>query len=888
MPDSATPQPDPAPDAIGALDAPVPEPVQPEPVDQAGPGPDAGRSRKGLWAGLAALCFVLGTLASLLAAHSVAHNDGAKTRATVQQSSRAIASTLKLAIQRQEELTVAATTFFAANPHATPAEFATWVKWARTQRRYPELDAIGLLPAPAPVPVVPAPTSTSSAPLPTSTSALGGSPTPTSSPSTSASTSSSATTVRSAPVQSAPAPVQVSPTLLRSRYTGLSAYTPISAKNRSALAVDTPVYRGNLTPHSVLGRRAASVGWLREVLVPETLLRQVLVGHPGYALSLQYRGASSNAVASSRLVFTSGSPASGAQSTAIDLHDGWTATSFAAATVPSVFSDEDALALLVAGTILSALLGLLVFSLGTHRPAEGASVQATPPAETEGGTPEELPGQHLYETLTGLPNRALTLDRAERMVARTGRDSGMLSGALFVDIDQLHEVNDKLGPAAGDQLLKIVGERLLDVVRAGDTVGRLDGDEFVVLVESAARGVRLDSLAQRMIEALHKPIELDNFGPSFVLTASIGVAFGRYATPDDLLRDAQLALVSAKAAGKDRYTLFNANMRTIIEGRAVLEAELNTALAEQQFFLLYQPIYDLHSRRVVSLEALIRWRHPEQGILLPADFIPLAEETGLIVPIGRFALEEACGRAAAWDVAGDRVGVSVKVSPQQLNRDGFLTDVRRALQQSGIEPSLLTLAIPETFVMRDIPAATTRLQELKQLGVSIAIDDFGGSGYAHQANLQQMPLDSLRVDRSSLAATEDESYRNWLLEAILVVGRDLSLTVVATGIETAEQMAALQAIGCTMAQGGLLGEAVSVEAVSSLFGVGLAAVEAGVGMDAGAGAGADVDAAQPGTPAETGAGASPDTAVDVGPGANASAEANTASIADVGSPSLSS
>ncbi len=169
----------------------------------------------------------------------------------------------------------------------------------------------------------------------------------------------------------------------------------------------------------------------------------------------------------------------------------------------------------------------------------------------------------------------------------------MLAGALFVDIDRLKDVNEKLGQAAGDQLLRIVGERLQDVVRTGDTVGRLEGDEFVVLVESAARGVRLDSLAQRMIEALHKPVELDDFGPSFVLTASIGVAFGRYATPEDLLRDAHLALASAKAAGKDRYTLFNANMRSVIEGRAVLEAELNTALQEQQFFMLYQPIYDL-------------------------------------------------------------------------------------------------------------------------------------------------------------------------------------------------------------------------------------------------------------------------------------------------------
>ena len=580
------------------------------------------------------------------------------------------------------------------------------------------------------------------------------------------------------------------------------------------------MYRGNVTPHTVFGRTAASVGWLRTVLVPGAMLRQVLSGHPGYALTVSYRNGTSN------LVYSSGAPVAGAQSASSDLHDGWTVTSFGPVADTSVFDNANALAVLIGGILLSVLLGLVVDVLGAARmqaptPAEtsvaaAAETEADPPAG--GGIPHD---KYLYEPVTGLPNRELTLDRAERMVARAGRDSGMLAGALFVDIDQLREVNEKLGQDAGNQLLKIVGERLEDVVRTGDTVGRLDGDEFVVLVESAARGVRLDSLAQRMIEALHKPIELDNFGPSFVLTASIGVAFGRYATPEDLLRDAHVALASAKAAGKDRYTLFNANMRTVIEGRAVLEAELNTALSERQFFLLYQPIYDLRTRRVAGLEAQIRWQHPTQGVLAPDTFIPLAEETGLIVPVGRFMLESACTRAAAWDVAGHRVGISVKVSAHQLNRDGFATDVQRALQQSGIEPSLLTLEIPETAVMRDLAAAAERLRELKALGVSVAIDDFGGSGYAHQADLRQLGLDSLRVDRSSLAASEDESYRTWLLEAIMLVGRDLELTVVATGIETHEQMATLQSIGCTMAQGALLGKAVPVDGVGPLLDVGL-------------------------------------------------------------------
>lgn len=784
----------------------------------AGPA-DRGRGGRGAWAIVAALCVLLGAVASVLGARAVASNDKGETRTTFQQSSKAIATTVKLTIQRQEELTVAAATYFAANPKATPAEFAAWVRWARTRRRYPELDALGLLAAPSvsPAPAKASPTSLGTAPT-------GSSASPASAKDTPASVDASPTSGKSPPVQAARATVRPSPAQLLSRDTGLSIYTRFSADGRQLLAVETPVYRGNVTPHSVFGRRAASVGWLREVLVPGAMLAQVRAGHPGYALGLAYRNGTAN------LVFSSGTPVAGAQSATSSLHDGWTVTSFGPAVSADVFADGDALAVLIGGILLSVVLGLLVDVIGAARTMAPAPAAMPTDAEAQAQA-DELPDKYLYEPVTGLPNRELTLDRAERMVARAGRDSGMLAGALFVDIDQLREVNEKLGLTAGNQLLKIVGERLLDVVRAGDTVGRLDGDEFVVLVESAARGVRLDSLAQRMIAALHKPIELDDFGPSFVLTASIGVAFGRYATPEDLLRDAHVALASAKAAGKDRYTLFNANMRTVIEGRAVLEAELNTALAENQFFLLYEPIYDLRTRRVVGLEALIRWRHPEQGILLPTDFIPLAEETGLIVPIGRWALEEACGQAAAWDVlaggaaagGNGRVGVSVKASAQQLNRDGFATDVRRALQQSGIDPSLLTLEIAETTVMSDIPAATKRLMEIKQLGVRIAIDDFGGSGYAHQADLRQMPLDTLRVDRTSLAASEDEDYRKWLLEAILLVGRDLSLEVVATGIETHEQLAVLQTVGCTMAQGALMGKPSPVEAVAGLFGASLPA-----------------------------------------------------------------
>ena len=440
--------------------------------------------------------------------------------------------------------------------------------------------------------------------------------------------------------------------------------------------------------------------------------------------------------------------------------------------------------------------------------------------------------EDLYDALTGLPNRALTLDRARRSVARASRQPGMLAGALLIDIDWFKDVNDKLGRGAGDELLRTVSERLQSVVRAEDTVGRVGDDEFAVLVETAARGARMEGLARRAIEALHKPVDLEGFGPSFFLTASIGVASGRYADAADLLRDAKLALVAAKAAGKDRYTLFNANMRSVVEDRSVLEAELNSALQERQFELLYQPIYDLRTNAPVMLEALLRWRHPRRGLLGPPDFLSVAQETGLIVPIGRWALEQACIRAAAWEVAGHRVGIAVKVSPRQLHRDGFATDVRRALQQSGLDPGLLTLEISETTVMGDIDAAEARIGEVKALGARVAVDDFG-SGYAYRSDLQRLPLDFLKVDRSSLATADDDEYRSWLLEAILLFGRDLSLTVIAKGVETEAQAAVLRDMGCTLAQGFFMGEPAAAVGVPALL-AGPAAPPAGPMPGAGA------------------------------------------------------
>lgn len=766
--------------------------------------------RSGIRGAVALTVLIVGVVGSILGARAIANSDAASSRATFTQASANAAAAARLAISHQEDLRTAATTYLAANPDSSAAEFRNWAHWARALRDYPGVESLGV------VALVRAPELSAfydrlagRAPATTAAATTTTGASTTSASSKTAASGPSYQCLSAGSVSRGPAVAQPSgvdycmrdAALLGTRDTAQTLYRGISLPGGAGLEALTPVYRGSSTPITMAGRRAAFAGWLRETVSPRALLEQARQGTLLQALQLSHAGVGTTAAVT---VGTAGSEAQGASAS---LPGGWTLRSYGPPVSTNILHDGDALALLALGLLASLEAVALVLSLG-HGPSRPrqAPQQAAPPLRED-----------LYDPLTELPNRGLTLDRAERMLARAGRNTGIMIGALFIDLDWFKDVNDKLGSEVGDQLLKTVAQRLEGVVRTHDTVGRYGGDEFVVLVESAVRGMRLDALAGRIIEALHKPVELEGFGPSFCLTASIGVAYGRYATSEDLLRDAHMALFAAKAAGKDRYTLFNANMRSIIEGRGVLEVDLNSALQDEQFSLLYQPVYELATQRVVGLEALLRWQHPTRGEVPPGEFIPLAEESGLIVPIGRWVLQEACARAAAWNVAGHRVGVAVKVAAIQFNRDGFATDVQRALQQSGLEPSMLALEIAETTVMEDREGTAGRLQTLKQLGVKIAIDDFG-SGYAYRSDLQRMPIDFLKVDRSSLAASEDEDYRSWLLEAILVFGRDLSLTVIAKGVEDQEQAAALQAMGCSLAQGFHLGAPVPPESVPRLFG----------------------------------------------------------------------
>ena len=752
-------------------------------------GTQVGRS---VWVVVTILLVLGGTIASVLGARAVARSDADKSRLAFHLTSAEIASTLKLAIQHEEDLVVSTSAYVTRNPNVSAADFDRWAESARAMQRYPELLNIGLValvPAShlkafqahlAADPVRPLGPGTVGPPGPLQILPPGNRP---------YYCFAVAGLARSAATY-IPAGLDycaLAPALVTGRDSGLASYAPF-VNGTTTLGVSTPVYRGGVVPPTVPARRHAFMGWLGELLVPNVVLERALEGHPNLAVTFRYTAPYSH------VAFTSGKAPSHPQTTMIDLHNGWTVQTFGAPVATGVFHNGHALTLLIGGTMLSLLLGLLVLVLGSSRRRALSLVHEKT---------RELSHQALHDMLTGLPNRALVLDRAEQLLARTARQPDRVAGALFIDIDGFKHVNDNLGHAAGDQLLRTVGQRLQGAVRGQDTVGRLGGDEFVVLVESTADEATLDILADRLTEVLREPVELDDGRKIFSVTASIGVAVGQHVSPDALLRDADLALYAAKAAGKDRYALFEASMYAGVEGRRELEADLSTALQEDQFFLLYQPIFDMPSREAVGVEALIRWRHPTRGIVHPDSFIPLAEESGLIVPIGRWVLDEACRQAAQWAAAGLEIGMSVNVSAQQLGRKGFDEDVRRALAQSGIAASSLTLEITESTLMSNVPAACEHLETIKALGVRLAIDDFG-TGYASLSNLQRVPVDVLKIDMSFVAALNDGGQSRELLQAILGVAQALSLTVVAEGVENDGQLTALEEMGCQMAQGFLL------------------------------------------------------------------------------------
>jgi diguanylate cyclase (GGDEF)-like protein len=428
-------------------------------------------------------------------------------------------------------------------------------------------------------------------------------------------------------------------------------------------------------------------------------------------------------------------------------------------------------------------------------------------------TERKLSHQALHDPLTGLPNRTFFLERLELALERHGEDN---TAVLFVDLDGFKLINDSLGHGTGDALLAQAAERIKESLRAEDLAARLGGDEFAIICTASSPARAAERVAERLIAALAAPFWIA--GRDVFITASIGIA-GARGSAEDLLRDADLAMYHAKTTGKSRYAVFSPEMHGDVGTRLELEAAVHEALAQGQFVLHYQPIVDLKDVRVAGAEALIRWQHPVRGLLPPAVFMPLLEDTGQIKAVGRWVLGEACRQMAAWQAAlgGDSSQyVSVNLSVHQLADAGIVAEVRAALDEAGLTPESLVLELTETAIMRDIDGNASRLAALKELGVRIAIDDFG-TAYSSLQYLQTLPVDVLKIAKPFIDGLDGTNEEAVVPRAIAELGHRLCLDMVAEGIEHTEQLERLQDLGCPHGQGFLFSKPVPAEQMWARF-----------------------------------------------------------------------
>jgi diguanylate cyclase (GGDEF)-like protein/PAS domain S-box-containing protein len=418
----------------------------------------------------------------------------------------------------------------------------------------------------------------------------------------------------------------------------------------------------------------------------------------------------------------------------------------------------------------------------------------------------DLAHQAFHDGLTGLANRVLFRDRLEQAFLVADDGAGDI-GVLFVDLDDFKEVNDTLGHAVGDQLLVAVGRLINEAIGPLNTAARMGGDEFAILVTESADPATAEQVAAAIVSALSAPVEVsDGLGGTHIVSgaASVGVATSHDATsPTELLRHADLALYLAKGAGKATWQRYRTDLHTAMVERLALRTSLLEAIDARQFVLQYQPIVDIRTQTVVGVESLVRWQHPERGLLGPFHFIDLAEESGAIVAIGAWVLRESLRQVTAWHAAGPETApryVSVNVSARQFRTPGFVDQVRQALAEAGAEPGWLLLEITESLVLRDADQVWTDLRALRELGVRIAIDDFG-TGYSSLSYLLQMPVDVLKIDKSFIDDIIASEQQRALVTAIVTLAGNLNLTVVAEGIEDAAQRALLERMGCPYGQG---------------------------------------------------------------------------------------
>src|ERR1700730_1445010 len=445
------------------------------------------------------------------------------------------------------------------------------------------------------------------------------------------------------------------------------------------------------------------------------------------------------------------------------------------------------------------------------------------------GSQTDITGGKVADVLTGLPNRLLFVDRLVRLIEHTKRHKEYLFAVLFLDLDGFKMINDSLGHGIGDQLLVGVANRLEKCLRVSDTVtrienlytlARLGGDEFTILRDQVKDSSDATLVAERIMKAIAAPFTLD--GKKLFTSVSIGIALSNigYDKPEDLLRDADTAMYRAKTLGKSRYEVFDLDMRASVIARLQLETDLRTALEREEFRNFYQPIISLDSGRITGFEALLRWQHPARGLLQPLDFIPVAEETGMIREIGWWNLQKACRQISAWNesrTAGSPLTMSVNLSVKQFLQPNLAAEIGKLLREVGLPPDILKLEITESTVMADPSAAVETLLQIKSLGVQLSIDDFG-TGYSSLSYLHRFPLDTLKIDSSFTKAMGQEGDSTEIVRTILPMANSLRLNVIAEGVETAEQLPILRKLQCEYAQGYYFSKPVTADEAGALLG----------------------------------------------------------------------
>jgi len=754
---------------------------------------------------MAALMVAVGALGSVLGSLSVARDDALRSRQTATATAFQISSTFQTAILHLQDLSASAGAFFIGNEHATEAQFATWVRDVRAFERYPEVQTI------TEVSQVPAPQLSAFQARAAANPSLyqpGTDPHVLVPPGRRPFYCLLTYDVGRRGIVQTKLPAgfdlcqtYLGPDLLKTRDTGEAIYAPESLAGISALAVGAPIYRAGTDLSTVAARRASLIGWTGTQIVPGAVLSSTLAGHSRTSVAMHYKSSTTD------VTFQAGHRPKGAASTIVDLHNGWHVRVYSAAIPSSVFGYSDALEILLGGIIVSLLLALLIYVLGSSRSSAVLLVHERT---------DQLQYQALHDSLTGLPNRALILDRIGQMLAR-GRRQHTPVAALFLDLDNFKDINDTLGHRAGDQLLIEVGNRLGGAIRDSDTVGRLGGDEFVVLAEGVSLDAGVLVVAERILDVLATPFDLAGSDVPLMVTASIGIAEGDRATPEALLQDADIAMYQAKSAGKQRAVRFLPSMQEAVDRNRRLEVDLSSALETGQFFLVYQPIVELQTGDFSGVEALLRWRHPERGVVQPNDFIPALESSGLIIPVGAWVLTEACEQGATWHRRGFEFTISVNLSAKQLELDQFVDDVHVALSRSGLGPGALILELTETTLMHDSIGTVARLQALKSLGVRLAIDDFG-TGYSSLAYLRQFPIDILKIDQSFVSGIADSAESAALVHTLVQLGKVLGLETIAEGVETADQRTRLEAERVDLGQGFLFARPLEVSVIDVLLG----------------------------------------------------------------------